>query len=90
LWPSSARCSTAWTQRTSKSLSSCGEASLPFDYRARKLRAPNPSLGAKPGSQPSNRLSCRYAPGQQFKWHLDQVPPSLLDNGGQRLATTLV
>lgn len=32
----------------------------------------------------------RYAPGQQFKWHLDEVPPALLDNGGQRLATTLV
>jgi predicted 2-oxoglutarate/Fe(II)-dependent dioxygenase YbiX len=32
----------------------------------------------------------RYAPGQQFKWHLDEVPPSMLDNGGQRLATTLV
>jgi len=33
----------------------------------------------------------RYGPGQQFKWHLDQVPAGeQLDNGGQRLATTLV
>jgi hypothetical protein len=57
----------------------------------------------------------RYEPGQQFKWHLDevkplkrlflmspivsihghpnftsQVPPSMLDNGGQRLVTLIV
>jgi hypothetical protein len=32
----------------------------------------------------------RYEPGQQFKWHLDQVPKSQLANGGQRLVTTLV
>jgi len=32
----------------------------------------------------------RYEPGQQFKWHLDGVPKAQLENGGQRLATTLV
>lgn len=32
----------------------------------------------------------RYEPGQQFRWHLDQVPEALLDNGGQRVATLLV
>lgn len=32
----------------------------------------------------------RYLPGQQFRWHLDQVPPTMLENGGQRIATLLV
>ena len=31
-----------------------------------------------------------YASGQQFTWHYDAVPPALLTNGGQRLATLLV
>jgi len=31
-----------------------------------------------------------YAAGQQFSWHYDAVPPTLLVNGGQRLATLLV
>lgn len=32
----------------------------------------------------------RYERGQEFSWHYDEVPPSQLDNGGQRLATLLV
>ena len=32
----------------------------------------------------------RYAPGQYFNWHYDAVPPTLLNNGGQRVATLLV
>ena len=32
----------------------------------------------------------RYQPGQEFTWHYDQVPPSQLPNGGQRVATLLV
>jgi prolyl 4-hydroxylase len=32
----------------------------------------------------------RYAKGQEFTWHYDEVPPSELSNGGQRLATLLV
>jgi prolyl 4-hydroxylase len=31
-----------------------------------------------------------YASGQSFSWHYDAVPPTLLANGGQRLATLLV
>lgn len=31
-----------------------------------------------------------YAAGQKFSWHYDAVPPTLLHNGGQRLATLLV
>jgi len=32
----------------------------------------------------------RYQPGQRFTWHYDAVPPTMLNNGGQRLATLLV
>ena len=32
----------------------------------------------------------RYKAGQHFSWHCDAVPPTLLVNGGQRLATLLV
>ena len=32
----------------------------------------------------------RYRPGQCFNWHYDAVPPTLLGNGGQRVATLLV
>jgi prolyl 4-hydroxylase len=32
----------------------------------------------------------RYKTGQEFSWHYDEVPPSELKNGGQRLATLLV
>lgn len=32
----------------------------------------------------------RYKAGQQFRWHYDEVPRSLLANGGQRRATLLV
>ena len=32
----------------------------------------------------------RYQPGQHFSWHYDAVPPTMLLNGGQRLATLLV
>ena len=32
----------------------------------------------------------RYAAGQEFSWHLDEVPAPQLSNGGQRLATLLV
>ena len=32
----------------------------------------------------------RYQKGQEFSWHYDEVPPSQLGNGGQRLATLLV
>lgn len=32
----------------------------------------------------------RYQPGQYFNWHYDAVPPTLLTNGGQRVATLLV
>lgn len=32
----------------------------------------------------------RYAPGQEFSWHYDEVPPPQLENGGQRLLTLLV
>jgi hypothetical protein len=31
----------------------------------------------------------RYRPGQEFSYHYDEVPPSQLGNGGQRLATLL-
>ena len=32
----------------------------------------------------------RYQPGQYFNWHYDAVPPTLLNNGGQRVCTLLV
>ncbi|GKY92131.1 hypothetical protein MPSEU_000184500 [Mayamaea pseudoterrestris] len=32
----------------------------------------------------------RYETGQEFSWHYDEVPSTLLNNGGQRLATLLV
>ena len=32
----------------------------------------------------------RYRPGESFSWHYDAVPPTMLANGGQRLATLLV
>lgn len=32
----------------------------------------------------------RYQPGERFTWHYDAVPPTMLNNGGQRLATLLV
>jgi prolyl 4-hydroxylase len=32
----------------------------------------------------------RYRTGEEFSWHYDEVPPTQLDNGGQRLATLLV
>jgi prolyl 4-hydroxylase len=32
----------------------------------------------------------RYRSGEEFSWHYDEVPPTQLDNGGQRLATLLV
>ncbi|KAL1528167.1 hypothetical protein AB1Y20_009528 [Prymnesium parvum] len=32
----------------------------------------------------------RYEPGQRFTWHYDAIPPSMLANGGQRIATLLV
>ena len=32
----------------------------------------------------------RYEPGQRFSWHYDQIPFTMLANGGQRLATLLV
>jgi prolyl 4-hydroxylase len=32
----------------------------------------------------------RYRTGEEFSWHYDQVLPTQLDNGGQRLATLLV
>jgi prolyl 4-hydroxylase len=32
----------------------------------------------------------RYRPGQEFNWHYDVVPETLLANGGQRVGTLLV
>ena len=32
----------------------------------------------------------RYRPGEEFSWHYDELPTSLLENGGQRVATLLV
>jgi len=32
----------------------------------------------------------RYEMGQQFSWHYDSIPKSILDNSGQRIATLLV
>lgn len=32
----------------------------------------------------------RYRPGEEFSWHYDEIPRSLLENGGQRVATLLV
>lgn len=32
----------------------------------------------------------RYRTGEEFTWHYDEVPPTQLDNGGQRLVTLLV
>jgi prolyl 4-hydroxylase len=32
----------------------------------------------------------RYKTGQEFSWHLDEVPTAQLANGGQRLATLLI
>ena len=32
----------------------------------------------------------RYRTGEEFSWHYDEVPPTQLDNGGQRVATLLV
>ena len=32
----------------------------------------------------------RYEMGQQFSWHYDSIPKSILDNSGQRVATLLV
>jgi prolyl 4-hydroxylase len=32
----------------------------------------------------------RYKTGQEFSWHLDEVPKAQLENGGQRLATLLI
>jgi len=32
----------------------------------------------------------RYRTGEEFSWHYDEVPPTQLENGGQRIATLLV
>jgi prolyl 4-hydroxylase len=32
----------------------------------------------------------RYRPGEEFSWHYDEIPRTLLENGGQRVATLLV
>ncbi len=32
----------------------------------------------------------QYLKGEEFTWHYDEVPTSLLKNGGQRIATALV
>jgi prolyl 4-hydroxylase len=32
----------------------------------------------------------RYRSGEEFSWHYDEVPPTQLNNGGQRVATLLV
>lgn len=45
--------------------------------------------GAHPDSLEEPQI-VRYATGQRFSWHYDEVPRSLLANGGQRRATLLV
>lgn len=58
--------------------------------RATALLAKAMALLGKPLAHFEEPQLVRYRPGEQFKWHYDAVPATMLHNGGQRLATVLV
>eukprot|EP01041_Mallomonas_annulata_P006007 gene6007-12112_t len=62
---------------------------LPYPDAAELLSKAN-DLTRFPISHYEEPQVVRYEMGQQFSWHYDTIPPSLMTTSGQRLATLLV
>jgi prolyl 4-hydroxylase len=60
-----------------------------YDRVSVLLAKANAILGVDPSHMEEPQI-VRYRPGQEFNWHYDVVPETLLANGGQRVGTLLV
>jgi prolyl 4-hydroxylase len=60
-----------------------------YDCVSVLLAKANAVLGVDPCHLEEPQI-VRYRPGQEFNWHYDVVPETLLTNGGQRVGTLLV